>query len=120
MLLFTDHGAPIITCKGKDLGEQRFSLNEFIAVKGVKARGKRLSTDARAKVTLADTPDPNLQAAAAEAEPPVAATDPQPVAAEADSTAEAAPAAPVAPPPAPKAPPSSPDSGEGDFQNTLF
>ena len=59
MLLFTDHGAPIITCKAKDLGEQRFSLNEFIAVKGVKARGKRLSTDARAKVTLDDTPDPN-------------------------------------------------------------
>ena len=58
MLLFTDHGAPIVKCKGKDLGEQRFSLNEFIAVKGVKARGKRLSTDHRAKVVLEDTPDP--------------------------------------------------------------
>ena len=33
--------------------------DRFIAVKGVKARGKRLSTDARAKVTLDDTPDPN-------------------------------------------------------------
>ena len=61
MLLFTDHGAPIVMCKAKDLGEQRFSLNEFIAVKGVKARGKRLSTDARAKVTLEDTPDPNVK-----------------------------------------------------------
>ncbi len=59
MLVFTDHGAPVIKCKAKDLGEQRFSLNEFIAVKGVKARGKRLSTDARAKVALEDTPDPN-------------------------------------------------------------
>ena len=63
MLLFTDHGAPIIKCKGKDLGEQRFSLNEFIAVKGVKARGKRLSTDHRAKVALEDTPNPNLEVA---------------------------------------------------------
>jgi len=61
MLLFTDHGAPIVKCKAKDLGEQRFSLNEFISVKGVKARGKRLSLDARAKVTLEDTPDPNLE-----------------------------------------------------------
>jgi len=70
MLLFTDHGAPIIQCKGKDLGEQRFSLNEFIAVKGVKARGKRLSTDHRAKVVLQDTPDPHLEAAqSAEPEP---------------------------------------------------
>ena len=67
MILFTDHGAPIVKCKAKDLGEQRFSLNEFIAIKGVKARGKRLSTDARAKVTLEDTPDPNLEAAQAEA-----------------------------------------------------
>ena len=60
MLLFTDHGAPIVKCKAKDIGEQRFSLNEFIAVKGVKARGKRLSTDARAKVALEDTPNPNV------------------------------------------------------------
>ena len=60
MLLFTDHGAPVVKCKAKDLGEQRFSLNEFIAVKGVKARGKRLSTDARAKVVLEDTPNPNV------------------------------------------------------------
>ena len=59
MLLFTDHGAPVIKCKAKDLGEQRFSLNEFIAVKGVKARGKRLSADPRAKVGLEDTPNPN-------------------------------------------------------------
>ena len=54
------HGAPVIKCKAKDLGEQRFSLNEFISVKGVKARGKRISTDARAKVTLEDTPNPNV------------------------------------------------------------
>lgn len=59
MLLFTDHGAPIIQCKAKDLGEQRFNLVDFIAVKGVKARGKRLSLDARAKVQLEDTPNPN-------------------------------------------------------------
>ncbi len=61
MLLFTDHGAPIIKCKAKDLGEQRFSLAEFISVKGVKARGKRLSVDPRAKVVMEDTPDPNLE-----------------------------------------------------------
>ena len=64
LLLFTDHGAPVIKCKAKDLGEQRFSLAEFIAVKGVKARGKRLSLDPRAKVVLEDTPDPNLEAKA--------------------------------------------------------
>ena len=64
LLLFTDHGAPVIKCKAKDLGEQRFSLAEFIAVKGVKARGKRLSLDPRAKVVLEDTPDPNLEAEA--------------------------------------------------------
>ena len=75
MILFTDHGAPIVKCKAKDLGEQRFSLNEFIAIKGVKARGKRLSTDARAKVTLEDTPDPNLETAQAEA--PAAETAPE-------------------------------------------
>ena len=61
MLLFTDHGAPVIKCTAKDLGEQRFSLNEFISVKGVKARGKRLSVDPRAKVTMEDTPDPNAE-----------------------------------------------------------
>ena len=59
LLLFTDHGAPVIKCKAKDLGEQRFSLAEFISVKGVKARGKRLSLDSKAKVALEDTPDPN-------------------------------------------------------------
>jgi len=64
LILFTEHGAPIVRCKGKGLGEQRFSLNEFIAVKGVKARGKRLSTDSRAKVVLEDTPDPNLDSEA--------------------------------------------------------
>ena len=80
MLLFTDHGAPVIKCKSKDLGEQRFSLNEFIAVKGVKARGKRLSTDPRAKITLEDTPNPNdevEEAAEAAPEPQAAETSAQ-------------------------------------------
>ena len=98
MLLFTDHGAPIVKCKAKDLGEQRFSLNEFIAIKGVKARGKRLSTDARAKVTLEDTPDPNLEAAQAEA----AAAETAP---EAQTTET-------------NTPPSAPEKGEGPASDT--
>jgi hypothetical protein len=110
MLLFTDHGAPIVKCKAKDLGEQRFSLNEFIAIKGVKARGKRLSTDARAKVTLEDTPDPNLEATQVEA-----------------AAAETAPEAQIT-----NTPPSAPEKGAegpasdtenpagGEVQSTLF
>ena len=108
MLLFTDHGAPIIKCKAKDLGEQRFSLNEFIAVKGVKARGKRLSLDARAKVTLEDTPDPNLELPST-SEPANLEESPKP-------SGEAG---------APQQGPSSPESDsenppEGEAQSTLF
>jgi len=108
MLLFTDHGAPIIKCKAKDLGEQRFSLNEFIAVKGVKARGKRLSLDSRAKVILEDTPDPNLELPSA-SEPVNAQEPPSP-------SGESA---------APKKGASSPESdsgspAEGEAQSTLF
>jgi len=125
LLLFTDHGAPVIKCKGKDLGEQRFSLNEFIAVKGVKARGKRLSTDARAKVTLEDTPDPNLEAAQAAEEAAQsgegaptgeAASD-----AASNNTAGAADSAPDTVQPAAKSNPTPPaDDPGGEFQNTLF
>ncbi|MBL6645509.1 MAG: DNA gyrase/topoisomerase IV subunit A [Flavobacteriales bacterium] len=129
MLLFTDHGAPVIKCKSKDLGEQRFSLNEFIAVKGVKARGKRLSTDPRAKVTLEDTPNPNdeVKEARDAAPGPIApapsseqASEPKGASPEAtapDSSESAA---------TPKAPssqesngPAGTDSG-GDAQPTLF
>jgi hypothetical protein len=102
MLLFTDHGAPIIQCKGKDLGEQRFSLNEFIAVKGVKARGKRLSTDYRAKVVLEDTPDPNLEVA----------QPAEPMPAEPTPNAENAPAE------SPAQDPGKP--ADGQAQSTLF
>ena len=121
MLLFTDHGAPVIQCKGKDLGEQRFSLNEFIAVKGVKARGKRLSTDSRAKVTLEDAPDPNLEAAAKAAEAVAAEVTPE----EGSNSAEGQePARADAPPnskdTASKASTSPSNDAGGDFQNTLF
>ena len=129
MLLFTDHGAPVIKCKSKDLGEQRFSLNGFIAVKGVKARGKRLSTDPRAKITLEDTPNPNdelKEAAEAAPEPQDTATSaektPDPKAESPEATAPT-PSESTAPP---KASPTQESNGptgtdsEGDPQPTLF
>lgn len=129
LLLFTAHGAPVIHCKAKDLGEQRFSLNEFIAVKGVKARGKRLSVDPRAKVTLEDTPDPHaaLPTAAEEnkdaASPP--APDPDPVQAE-DTTPSPQPKSEAAPSPAASSTPAegqeskNPEDADGGPQPTLF
>lgn len=129
MLLFTDHGAPVIKCKSKDLGEQRFSLNEFIAVKGVKARGKRLSTDPRAKITLEDTPNPNdevKEAAEAAPEPQAAETsaqqapDPKGESPEATAPTSSESTAPS------KASPTQESNGpngtdsEGDAQPTLF
>ena len=122
MLLFTDHGAPIIKCKAKDLGEQRFSLAEFISVKGVKARGKRLSVDPRAKVVMEDTPDPNLELEEAEAVQPIAATEEGPVeASEVDSDSSENAAA-EAKKPAPEEKSTKPSSEADDLegQSTLF
>lgn len=58
MVLFTDHGAPEIQPKAKDLSIAAVDLAEFISVKGFKARGKRISQDKRAKFELVETPDP--------------------------------------------------------------
>jgi len=130
MLLFTDHGAPVIKCKAKDLGEQRFSLNEFIAVKGVKARGKRLSADPRAKVGLEDTPNPNDNGPAEPEQPDAAVTAPAPVESEVEpqeSTPAPQPepkapsaAAPPATPSSEKSEPESSADGDGGPQPTLF
>jgi topoisomerase-4 subunit A len=143
MLLFTDHGAPIIKCKSKDLGEQRFDLNAFISVKGVKARGKRLSVDPKAKVTLEDTPNPNdvessedavAGSAPPEAAPAESAPSEAPIqtdgatpsqAAPADSapiqepTAQAAPSANAPSPPQEQSEPKNSDDADGP-QPTLF
>jgi topoisomerase-4 subunit A len=139
MLLFTDHGAPVIKCKSKDLGEQRFDLNAFISVKGVKARGKRLSVDPKAKVSLEDTPNPNAEEpsddAAAESVPSEAALSEAPTpkegatpppAAPADSppieepAAQAAPSANAPSPPQEQSEPKNSDDADGGPQPTLF
>ena len=129
MLLFTDHGAPVIKCTAKDLGEQRFSLNEFISVKGVKARGKRLSVDPRAKVTMEDTPDPNAELPAVgedleELAPPTAPerndAKPAEVPHAPQPKAESAPSSTAAPTAPEDAATKNPEDGDDGPQASLF
>ncbi|MDG2426443.1 MAG: DNA gyrase/topoisomerase IV subunit A [Flavobacteriales bacterium] len=74
LVLFTDHGAPEVQAKAKDLSIAAIDLVEFIGVKGYKARGKRVSQDKRAKFELLDTFDPYVDAAV-EAAPSIEIAD---------------------------------------------